>query len=138
VTTAPRGVTRFVLFSASSGQAIVALLEPYAPTAVYRSAHAVHASTLSFHGSEQWPLLADGELTDVVLTLAEDHPGHTIAIAVPAEDLRALLCHALGVPALAAERFVVVDDTVSVLELDPKLRWAVVRLNEGRALPGDA
>jgi hypothetical protein len=54
-----------------------------------------------------------------------------------AQALRGVLCHALGVPAQAAVSFLVVDDAVSVLELDSEMRWAVVRLNEGRPLPGD-
>jgi hypothetical protein len=129
-------VTRFVLFTASSGEGVGALLEPYAPSVFYRS---VDAGT-SFNGigdAHRWSVMPGGDLANAVLALAGDHAGHTVAIAAPAEAIRTLLCHALGVPASAAERFLVTDDTVSVLELDPEQRWAVVRLNEGRSLPGE-
>jgi hypothetical protein len=132
VTNVPRALTRFVLFTAAPGEGVDALLDPYAPSVFCRANDG--SGSFTDGTAREWSALPDGELPDAVLALAAEHSGRTIAIAASADAIRG----ALGVPPSAAERFVVADAAVSVIELDSELRWAVVRLNEGRALPGDA
>ena len=137
MTTDPRTVTRFVLVTASSSAAVDSLVAPYGPTLVcgIYEAHRKFERLAPTDGG--WSRLADGDLPTLAEALAAQHRGATIALVADAGKLGALLCHALGVPAEAADRLLVLDDAVSVLEVDAQLRWAVVRLNEGRPLPGD-
>jgi broad specificity phosphatase PhoE len=111
------------------------LLEPYAPTVFYCDDASQLSVALAADGS--WASLGERELSTAAHALADVHPGETIAIAAAAQAIRTLICQALGVPAAAEERFIVVDNAVSVIELDAERRWAVVRVNEGRPLPGD-
>jgi hypothetical protein len=137
MTADPQAVTRFVLIPDASGEALAPLVDPYAPDLFFLAAGSagepfgvpgVAAPMAQLEGHD---LRANAE------RIAAEHPGQTIGLVADAAELRSLVCHALGVPPEAAERFLIVPNAISVLEVDVALRWAVVRLNEGRPLPGD-
>jgi len=132
----PPTVTRFVLISDASGEGVAAVVAPYAPDLYVVTSD--HSELVRALGTMAPAARLEGD--DLCISaerIAAERPGQTIAIVANAEQLRLLLCHALGVPTDAAERFLIVADAISVLEVDLAMRWAVVRLNEGRPLPGD-
>ena len=133
---APRTVTRFVLIADGSGPEVIALVEPYAPDLLLVAPGADEAlrGALSLREVRQ---AGEADLRAVAESIAAEQPGASVAILADAAQLRSLLCTALGVPAAASQRFQLVPDAVSLLELDGESRWAVVRLNEGRPLPGE-
>jgi len=126
--------------STDASDGLTSVLAAYYPTTILGAEGVGVASRLSRSMDvtlEIEPSLAGGDaaLQAVRAALAE-HAGACLIVVASEPLARSLLCEALGVPLASAWRFQLEAGTVTVIEVGPDARWALVRLNERGDSPG--
>lgn len=114
---------------------LVALVATYGPQVIEAAEESPVASRLArgTGAPVQGDLGAgsgDAATLPLVRAMLEAHAGGCVAVVASDAAVRALLCESLGVPMGVSWRFQLEAGAVSVVELGPDGRWALVRFNE--------
>lgn len=143
----PTGATRLLLLAdgpvgVGVSEALEDLVASYVPAIVLAPPGSGRGERLAARVAARCDLdarLADaGSAVAAVGSVVEAWGGSCAVLVASEAVLRTLLCEALGVPLASAWRFHIDAGAVSVVEVGPDGRWALVRLNEpaGRSAGG--